>query len=186
MDPAKQKLVIDLALRRMSTDEFVSQFGVDLRRDHEFVHHALRQALDQKSGDDVECAMILAHKFGLSASWAPTLSALLRQDWHHSHENIASALQDIHDPSTVEDLYQTALTSHPYLAYDHAHALAVKCIWALHDIGTASAREKLALLADSSVMVIRENARKRLSHLSDAKTGDQAYRRARDANVRKD
>jgi hypothetical protein len=186
MDPARQRLVIDLASGRISTDEFVSKFGVDLRRDREFVHHALRQALDQKSSHDVECAMVLAYKFGLFASLAPTLSTLLREDWHHSHENIASALQDIRDPSTVEDLFHATLTSHAYLAHDHGHALAVKCIWALHDIGTANATDKLALLANSNVVAIRENARKRLNDLSGAKTGDRAYRRARDARVRKD
>jgi len=37
----------------------------------------------------------------------------------------------------------TAITEHPYLEYDEAKALAVKCIWALGALGSVEAVEKL-------------------------------------------
>jgi hypothetical protein len=188
MDARKRQLVVEHALGRISTDSFVSQLGVDPRTDHEFVRQELEGALEERSGPDVECAMILAHQFGLSASWAPLLCELLRTDWHFKHEDIASALQDIRDPSTVDVLYDAALKRHPYLDYDDAFALAVKCIWALHDIGTAAAKEKLVLLTQSDNEVIRRNASRRLSAPAARQSGEAEapYRRARDGHVRRD
>jgi hypothetical protein len=180
--------VLDLAIGRMSTENFIAKFGVDPRTDHEFVRQELECALNKKSARDVELAMILAHRFVLCASWSTMLAELLHADWHISHEDVASALQDIRDPSTVDALYEAALKRHPYLDYDEAFALAVKCIWALHDIGTGPAREKLALLAQSDNEVIRRNAIKRLSALAARRPGEpeQPYRVAREANVRRD
>jgi len=47
-----------------------------------------------------------------------------------------------------------AITEHPYLEYDEAKALAVKCIWALGALGSAEAVEKLKLLARSNNFII--------------------------------
>ena len=63
----------------------------------------------------------------------------------------------------------------PYLAWDDNHALAVKCIWALHDIGTDAAKEKLALLAGSDLEVIRENASELLAELHARRPGDPRF-----------
>ena len=178
MEKKQRALVIDLALKRISTESFVAEFGVDPRTDHEFVREELGQALNQKSADDVGCAMLLAFLFGFSRSWAPLLGTLLCEDWHHSHEDIASVLQDIRDSSTVDALYETALKRHPYLDYDDAFVLAVKCIWALHDIGTTAAQEKLVLLSQSKNIVISGSADTRLKELiaRRAAGGDAPYR----------
>ena len=77
---------------------------------------------------------MLAFRFGLSRQWAPLLCKLMEGDWHDSHEDIAHALQNLRLPSTTDCLYRTALRKHDYLAYNDNYALAVKCIWALHDI----------------------------------------------------
>jgi hypothetical protein len=113
---------------------------------------------------------------------------MLQEDWHTSHEDIASALQDIRDPSTVGALFEAALTRHQYLAFDDNYGLARKCIWALHDIGTDEARNKLQILSDSDIEPIRRYALKRLNDLAARRPGDPEppYRRARDAQVRRD
>jgi hypothetical protein len=136
----------------------------------------------------VAYALVLGFVFRLSREWAPVLCKLMEEDWHHSYENIASALQNIRAPSTVDCLYRAALRKHDHLAYDNSEALAVKCIWALHDIGTSEAVEKLKLLSQSASAPIRERALKRLSALATRRPGDPepAYRRARDAAVRSD
>jgi hypothetical protein len=188
MDEIKRKLVFGFASGRLSIDEFVRQFDVDPQIDHDCVRRALECAIDHRGAEELECAMVLAFSFGLSASWAPMLCNLLRERWHTSHENIVGALQDIRDPSTVDCLFETALERYAYLDYDDSFALAVKCIWALHDIGTAYAKEKLKILADSDITAIRENARERLIALSAKRPGDPEppYRRVRDGNVRRD
>jgi hypothetical protein len=188
MDDTTRKLIFEFALGRLSIDEFVLRFGVDPRIDPDYVRRALECAIDHRSAPDVESAMALAFSFGFSASWAQIFCNLLGDDWHTSHEDIASALQDIRDPSTVDCLFQRACNRPVYLEYDDNFALAVKCIWALHDIGTADAEEKLRLLADSDIPSIRNSALERLNDLSARHPGDPepAYRRVRDQNVRRD
>jgi hypothetical protein len=188
MDSAKGQLVFDLAQGRISEEEFVSRSGTDPRTSPDVVRNELEQAVAEKSADRVECAIILGFHFGLSPSWAPLLCKLLEEDWHFRHEDIADALQDIRAPATVDCLYRSALKKHGYLAYNDSSALAIKCIWALHDIGTADAIEKLKLLAETPQEAIRHNARERLAALAARSPEDPApmYRRARDRRLRSD
>jgi hypothetical protein len=188
MDGAKGRLILALAKGVLSEDAFIAQFGADPRTTPDIVRIELEQAFAEKSADSVEYALILGFAFRLSRKWAPLLCKLMEEDWHRSHEDIASALQDICVPCTVDCLYRAALRKHDYLAYNDSEALAVKCIWALHDIGTSEAVEKLKLLSQSASAPIRERALKRLSALATRRPGDPepAYRRTRNASVRPD
>jgi hypothetical protein len=191
VDAAERKLIFDLAGERVSIDAFIAQMGFDPRIDHNSVRGLLERALEEKSADDVEPAMVLAFRFGLSASWGPLLDSLLRAEWHTRHEDVASALQDIRDPSSVDCLFDVAGERHnqlAYLGYDKGLALARKCIWALHDIGTPAAKDKLRLLADSEIEMVRQYASKRLNDLAARRPEDPKphYRRARDTHVRRD
>jgi hypothetical protein len=71
--------------------------------------------------------------------------------------------QKLKSPQTIECLYKTALTQFDYLEFDEAFALAVKCIWALGDINTIEARQKLELLTQSENKIIKENAIQQLN-----------------------
>jgi hypothetical protein len=186
MTPAQRKLISRYRPGSSSDEEFVAEFGVDPRQDRDFVPSELRDAMANQMPGDLEDAMYLAFRFDLSRSWAPLLAQLLEEEWHTSHEDLAEALQDIREPSTVEALFYTAQKRLPYLAYDAAFALAVKCIWALHDIGTDAAIEKLGHLASSEAPPIRAAAKERLAALAARRPEDPVprYRLARDAKVR--
>jgi hypothetical protein len=189
MDTAKRQLILAFAQGVFSEDSFIAQFGANPRTTPDIVDTELERGFAERSSDSVECALVLAFVFGLSRKWAPLLCKLIEEDWHHSHEDIAEALQDIRVPSTVDCLYRTALRKHDYLAYNDGESLAVKCIWALHDIGTYEAVEKLKLLSQSALSApVRERALERLSALAARRPGDPepAYRRARDRTVRPD
>lgn len=164
------------------------RFGTNPRTTPDVVRIELEQAFAEKSVASVEYALALGFVFGLSRNWACQLCKLMQEDWHHSHEDIASALQDIRVPSTVDCPYRAALQKHNYLAYDNSEALAVKCIWALHDIGTPEAVVKLKLLSQSASEPISKNALERLSKLAARRPGEPepAYRRVRDVRVRSD
>jgi len=79
-----------------------------------------------------------------------------------AHEDIASLLQGIRSPGSIDELYKTALTRFDYLDYDDSYSLARKCIHALGDINTAESKEKLAMLAGSGIPIIKEAAEKQL------------------------
>ncbi len=107
--------------------------------------------------------MLLGFHFGFPKESIDTLCKLILEDWHTQHENMAWQMQKLRDPRSVDCLYQTALAHFAYLEYDEAHALAVKCLWALSEINTTEAREKLRLLTQSENKIVRENAGRLLS-----------------------
>jgi hypothetical protein len=181
----RRELVVALALGRVSTDEFVARFGIDPRTDRTYVARSLDAASHDRSADDLAVLLILVAHFGLSKTWAAVLASLLLADWHESHEDLANALQDLRDPTTVNALFDAAVRTYAYLDYDESRALAVKCIWALHDIGTNTARTRLESLSRSEVEVIRRSARERLDALGARRAGEPeaTYRIARNARV---
>jgi hypothetical protein len=186
MTPAQRTLITRCREGSCSDEELVAEFGVDPHQDRDLVPSLLRDAMANQMPGDVADAMYLAFRFDLSRSWAPLLAQLLEEDWHISHEDLAEALQDIREPSTVDALFRTALKRLPYLSYDAAFALGVKCVWALHDIGTDAAIEKLERLASSETPAIRAAATERLAGLAARRPGDSVprYREIRDGNVR--
>jgi len=158
MTSQERNLVIDLAVKRISEPEFLSQFSANPRRDIECVQRALHQALLRQENDDVECALLLGFHFGFGDGCKDVLRDVLMADWHTQHENVVLALQDLKDEEAVECLYQTALKRFAYRHYDESESLAVKCIWALKKLNTPPAIEKLRLLTKSENAVIRQNA----------------------------
>lgn len=129
-------------------------------------HAALRLLEDARhSGDasSIECALLIAHGQPEEIDFVPTLIALLGARSHKRHEDVARWLQSLRDPRSVDALYEAALTKHAYFV-DHSYAFARKCTWALADIGTAEAHEKLRLLTGSDGSEIAGYAQRRLDH----------------------
>lgn len=96
--------------------------------------------------------------------WAGTehiakLHALAIADWHHCHEDLASLLGDIRDPSSVPVLQRLAIWEPDYMM-DEFRAMAVKAVWALKSIEGPEAKRALAeLLLESQSGVVRDAIR---------------------------
>jgi hypothetical protein len=126
-----------------------------------------------------------ARLFGHSRKLTPAICALLERNDHETHEDLAATLQDLRDPSSVDCLYNCATRRLPYLDYNDSAALARKCVWALHDIGTPEAVARLQLLADDDRRDVTNEVRKRLTSLAARLNGDAdpPYRLARDSGL---
>lgn len=183
---SNENLLIGYMCQDVPIEGLITQLGGDPRSNPGAVLRELQRALESGAPGYVEGALFLACHFGLSRRWAGVLCQLLLADWHCQHENIASSLQDIRAPSSVESLYRAASVQHAYLSYDDSSPFAHKCVWALFDIGTPEAIEKLHLLSRSDREDIRDYARKRLDHLAMRPPGSplEPYRLARDRNLR--
>ena len=110
---------------------------------------------------DIENVLYVANTFGvLSEEFVDILIILLQETWHYGHESIVWAFQKIKSPRTVDILYKTALARFPYLDYDETghDSLRLHCIWALGEINTPGAKEKLKLLTQSDDPVTKEKA----------------------------
>jgi hypothetical protein len=145
MNQQQQDLMIDLVSHRISKDRFLASLfnGGEIPKD--YLRAQLETALEIKDADSVECLLIFGAVFGFTQDCADVLCRLLIEDWHISHENIARELKVFKYPEAVGYLFKAALTCYPYIASEHA--LGVKCIYALHEIGTNKATEKIRLLS---------------------------------------
>lgn len=123
----------------------------------------LNFAYKQRSDVNVEIALYLVFTYELfSENYLDVLNNLILCDWHEQHENIAMLLQRLKSPKSVDYLYNAVNKKYSYLEYDDSYALAVKCIWALGDIGNEEAKEYLKKLLTSENEIIVENAKKQL------------------------
>jgi hypothetical protein len=163
MNQVQQELVFDLMFKRISREKFIELFfvGGDILED--YVCQQLEVALAVKDADGVECLLILGFIFESLYRCPDILSRLLVEDWHVCHEDIASALQELKYPGAVDNLFKAALAVYPYIGSEYS--LGVKCIHALHDVGTESAKEKLRVLARAENPVLAERAGRLLASM---------------------
>ena len=163
IDETNRQLILDLALNRLPVSDFMRKFPFGEKTPAEYVKLSLEEALESRDPIQVEYGMLLGFQLKLfNQAFAPLLKTMILEDWHREHEDMASVMQMLKDPSTVDALYRTALTRFPYLEYDQSHSLAVKCLWALKAINNRDASEKLKLLAQSEDKVVRETAERLL------------------------
>lgn len=165
LNEQQHRLIMSFLRKEIGRAEFMRKFPLredDLGR---IALDVLTSALASKDESDVNYGMYLGFSLGFSVEHAETLTRLLAEDWHSKHEDIASTLQELRWQGAVDVLYRTALKSYDYLSYDDSYALGVKCIWALGDIGTPEALDKLRAISREGNRVLRANARKQLIRL---------------------
>lgn len=122
----------------------------------------LREAIDACDADALEHAISAAFEAGLPSDLVDILAAALLMPWHRMHEDLVLALQTTRDPNSVTPLFAAANVQHDYLNYDEFFGLARKCTWALADIGTPEAKERLRDLSHSTNTTIAGYAQRRL------------------------
>lgn len=123
----------------------------------------LELALSARNPDLVESTVNEASSM-LHQVHVPALIALAEAPWHHRHEDVVHALQELRSPDSIAALERTAFSTHAYLAYDNNYALARKCTWALADIGSREAQEALMRIAKCGDPTIAAYAQKRLDN----------------------
>jgi len=163
---AKQNLLQDLALGKISHEDLVRYLPEVIRADNNYIGTALGQALESRDPLDVEFGLALLRgdlSRGESQLVLENLCKLLVEDWHFSHEDIASLLTDIQNPVSVECLFKAATSSFDYLDYDETYQFARKCIKALSAVGTRDAIERIRQLSNSDNEIIKGYANKELA-----------------------
>lgn len=165
MTKEEKKLILDFSLEKITENEFLEQYPLSLNEVKNYVKERLELAYSEANGEDVEYALLIGFNFDVfSDDFVDILCKIILERWHTKHEDIALILQKLKNPRSIDCLYQTALMKLDYLHYDDTYALARKCIHALGDINTNDSRNKLQLLASSSIPIIREKAEKQLRH----------------------
>jgi HEAT repeat protein len=177
LSESQQASVWDLMLGRISEQTFVATFGTDPRTDEGYLPDLLAEAVRRQGADAVEAALALVFGFDLlGARYLAVLCDLMVADWHHEHEDVARALQQLADPVAVPALRHATEMDLPYREYDEARALSRKCMWALSDIRTEAAVAALESLSQSNNDVVRDLA---VYHLAKVRNGEPPSRVSR-------
>jgi hypothetical protein len=174
MTPEQRALARDLMItpptgeRRISKELFLSAFPYAVEQGS-LSGNLLELAEQDRSAEDLQCALIVGHAFGFTSDHKDILCRLIDDEWHYCHEDIVSALEAIQtgDRDTVNALYQASVFVPHYLEYDESRALAIKAIWALGRIASEAANEKLLSLTQSSDPKLRECALTQLKRQQD-------------------
>ncbi|MFZ5807542.1 MAG: HEAT repeat domain-containing protein [Verrucomicrobiota bacterium] len=143
---------------RITKEEFLQRFRPHVSDGQKLSLDLLNEALHAKNPEDVDDALIVGFNFGFSPKHVDMLCELSDADWHFSHEDIVSALDEVRDPRAIETLYKATQKVPEYLVHDESRSLAVKAIYALGNISHPSANEKLRLLSESKNEILRETA----------------------------
>lgn len=130
------------------------------------VGELLSDAVTSRSPDEAELAMLAGFRIGFTKAHINLLSTLAQEGWHYSHEDIASAFDEIRAPGCVNSLGYLAQWVPEYLEFDEARALGSKAVWALKKIGDASARVALREIAASQKDIVGKLAQEKLLELS--------------------
>ncbi|WP_271565717.1 hypothetical protein [Bradyrhizobium sp. CCBAU 11386] len=166
MTPEQRRLCRDLMIepsgkRRVSKEDFVSRFPSALQQD-KLAFDLLDDAQRTQNAEELQCALIVGFTFGFCVQHKDILVDLANAGWHHSHEDIVSALENWPSGETVDALFQATQRVPKYLEFDDNRALAVKAIWAIGKVPGALAEARLVELSRSHDSVLRMNAMKQL------------------------
>jgi len=127
MTERDRQRLIDLILKRISEDDFLSGFPVNPINNTGYLLSELECGLRDKDAKNVEYAMILGFRFKLfDRQTVNVLCKLLAEDWHYKHEDIAQLMQKMKDPRCIEALYATALKTFAYLTHDNVFPVLLR------------------------------------------------------------
>lgn len=147
----------------LSTEETLEYFSNDVDYTDDLLD-LFEKALDQLNPGAIEILLYASSCNGhLDKRYSSIMKKLLSEPkmLNHNLETIVESLQYIKDPSTVDNLYQACLD----FPYSDEHSIPIKAMWALRDIGTLEALEKLTLLVNSEDNRISLKAQQQLEYL---------------------
>ena len=153
----REKLIFDLANRRISREAFLRSYGSGETGENISLSLLEKGALDHDAVK-VELGIVVGSVFGFSDSHKRILSKISTAEWHHSHEDIVSALGKLEDPG-LEGLFVKMTEFVPSnLRWDQNRALARKALYELARLRTVTAHEKITNIARSRDQVLSRTA----------------------------
>ena len=161
------KLIYDYWIKeKITKKDLDSSFSFTDEKKVEIIKEGFMQAIHEKNSDKIEYLTTSISTFKLfpkySLDFVDIFSELSKEEFHEEHETIASYFQRLHLPQTIDCIYELAISNFEKYRWDDNFALVRKCCFALGDINTPKAKEKLELLLQSEEETIREHAMEQL------------------------
>lgn len=138
-------------------DEFFGQPNVDTRK----IEVLLKESILHKNEAELDLLLMLIEYFNITLLFDDTIAPLLIQPWHHFHDRISSILVNDANENTIEFLYSGALYQCDNLDYESDYReCSRKCIFALLNIGTPDAINKIQIISNSQDNIVAQHAKK--------------------------
>ncbi|SFM67658.1 hypothetical protein SAMN05428949_0400 [Chitinophaga sp. YR627] len=160
----EKQLIKSLVLNEITKETFLAHYPIDLSVEDRYILHVLQSSYQNRDEDALEYGLMLLplDNFTESTKYVEILNKLIQADWHKMHEDIASLLNGINSPESVDALFNAAVVQYDYLSYDDTYQLARKCIKALAAIANMEAIERIKELSLYEIPEIAAYARKEL------------------------
>ena len=153
-----ENLMIKNYKRQISFQELQKNFFENDIERIEYIKSELEKVYIEKNEKNVNILILAIFVFNLySEDFIDILCKLSKEEWHGKHEDIVFYLQQLELPSTIDCIYELAISDFEKYRDDEYCQLVEKCCYALGAIGTEDAKEKLKLLAKSDKDIIREH-----------------------------
>ena len=158
-----ENLMIKNYKRQISFQELQKNFFENDIERIKYIKSKLEKAYIEKNEKNVNILILAIFVFNLySEDFIDILCKLTKEEWHEKHEDIVFYLQKMELPSTIDRIYELATSNFEKYQWDDNFALVRKCCFALGDINTPKAKEKLELLLQSDEEMIRKHAMEQL------------------------
>ena len=155
-------IMIEL-MKSKNKNEIKNKFNISDKEKVKIIKKGLEEAYDEKDEDKLYYVCSAIWEFNLhTEEWIDILCKLSKENWHNEHEDFASYFQEMRLPRTIDCIYELATSNFEKYRWDDNFALVRKCCFALGDINTPKAKEKLELLLQSDEEMIREHAMEQL------------------------
>ena len=159
-----ENLMIKNYKRQISFQELQKNFFENDIERIKYIKSKLEKAYIEKNEKNVNILILAIFVFNLySEDFIDILCKLTKEEWHEKHEDIVFYLQKMELPSTIDCIYELAISNFEKYRWDDNFALVRKCCYALGDINTPKAKEKLELLLQSDEEMIRKHALEQLN-----------------------
>ena len=154
-----KKLMLKKYRKEISFQQLQKEFLKNDDERIEYIKTELEKAYYEKNGKSINTLILAIYMFELySEKFVDILCKLTKEEWHKKHEDIVFYLQQMELPSTIDCIYELATSNFEKYRWDDNFALVRKCCFALGDINTPKAKEKLELLLQSDEEMIRKHA----------------------------
>ena len=159
-----KKLMLEKYKKQISFQQLQKEFLKNDDERIEYIKTELEKAYYEKNGKSINTLILAIYMFELySEKFVDILCKLTKEEWHGKHEDIVFYLQQMELPSTIDCIYELAISNFEKYRWDDNFALVRKCCFTLGDINTPKAKEKLELLLQSDEEMIREHAMEQLN-----------------------
>lgn len=174
MTEIERKILEDFNKGKISRDDFLNRFPIDLKKDKEYVIAEIRKAIDSKDTNELNLSIDLIWFSGDFERYTDILNELLINPNHTQHQIITKTIQDdIKSPKSIPYIRKALESNFDYLEYtcSVSDAIAKWFSWALASIGTKEAIDLIKEYSNSSDEGIRNEMIYRLKRIETKNNG---------------